>query len=117
MRKEIYKIPNNRLRRLRVKLLIYNVNVEYLPGKLMYVADFLRRNYIKRNEKSEESLNDVVHTMEIIEIKFENNKKDDFKKESRKDEALSKVADYLNTGWPNKCNNGGELKHYFKLRN
>jgi len=85
MRKEIHKIPNNRLRRLRVKLLIYNVNVEYLPGKRMYIADFLSRNYIKRSEKSEESLNDVVHTMEIVEIKFENNKKDDFKKESRKD--------------------------------
>jgi len=30
MKKEIHKIPNNRLRRLRVKLLVYNVNVEYL---------------------------------------------------------------------------------------
>lgn len=52
MKKDIHKIPNNRLRRLRVKLLIYNVNVEYLPGKLMYVADFLSRNYISRSEES-----------------------------------------------------------------
>lgn len=42
---------------------------------------------------------------------------DDFKKESRKDEVLSRVVNYLSTGWPNKWNNGGELKHYFKLRN
>jgi len=41
MKKEINKIPNNRLRRLRVKLLIYNIHLEYLPEKYnMYVTDF-----------------------------------------------------------------------------
>jgi len=51
MKEETHKIPNNRLR-LRVKLLVYNVNFEYLPVELVYVADFLRRNYIKRSEKA-----------------------------------------------------------------
>lgn len=40
MKKEIHKIPNNRLRRLRLKLLLYNVDVQFLPGKYMYVADY-----------------------------------------------------------------------------
>jgi len=57
---------------MRVKLLTYNVNVQYLPGRQMYVADFLCRNYMKRVEKTEESTNDVVHTMNEIEVKFEN---------------------------------------------
>lgn len=83
MKKDIHKIPNYRLRRLRVKLLTYNVVVEYLPGKIMYVADFLSRNYIQRNEKSEESLGDVVHTLEIFELKYKNNKKYILKKRQR----------------------------------
>lgn len=117
MKKDIHKISNKRLRRLRVKLLIYNVNVEYLPSKLMYVADFQSINYISRSEKSEESLNDVVHTLEMVELKFENNEKEEFAKKTKEDETLKQVVDYLSTGQPSKCNTGDELKHYFKSRN
>lgn len=104
MKKDIHKIPNNRFKRLRVKLLIYNVNVEFLPHKLMYVADFFSRHFIKRSEKSEKSLSDVVHTMEMIEFKFEDNEMDEFKKETKNDEVLNQVVKYLITSWPNKCN-------------
>jgi len=48
MKKEINKIPNNRIRRLRVRLLTYNIDLEYLPDRYMYIADFLSRNYVKR---------------------------------------------------------------------
>lgn len=65
MKKEIHKIPNNRFRRLRLKLLLYNVDVQFLPGKYMYVADYLSRNYIKREVKDDE-LDDVVHTLDEV---------------------------------------------------
>lgn len=39
MSKEMHKIPNNRLRRLLIKLMIYDLSVNYLPGNQMYVAD------------------------------------------------------------------------------
>jgi len=29
----------------------YNIDVQYLPGKYMHVADFLSRNYIKKKKK------------------------------------------------------------------
>lgn len=53
MKKDVHKIPNNRLRKLRVKLLTYDVVVKYIPGKKMYAADLLSRNYIIRHEISE----------------------------------------------------------------
>lgn len=53
MKKEINKIPNNRLRRMKIKLMIYNTDVQYCPGKHMYIVDLLSRNYIKRNEKTD----------------------------------------------------------------
>lgn len=39
VKKDISKIQNNRLRRLRLKLLPYKFELKYLPGKLMVVAD------------------------------------------------------------------------------
>jgi len=41
MGKEIHKISNNRLRRLLIKIIIYDLSVNYLPVKQMYVADTL----------------------------------------------------------------------------
>ncbi|CAI6350058.1 unnamed protein product [Macrosiphum euphorbiae] len=117
LKKEINKIPNNRLRRLRVKLLIYNIHLEYLPGKYMYVADFLSRNYIKREEKSEEIMNDIVHTLGELEIKFENNKETEFRLATLNDEVLNQIIGYLKNGWPKKCTSREELKHYYKLKN
>jgi len=46
MKKDIHKIPNNRLKRLRLKLLIYEIVLQYLPGRYMYIADLLSRNFI-----------------------------------------------------------------------
>jgi len=48
MKKDIHKIPNNRFKRLRLQLLIYEIELQYLPCRFMYVADLLSRNYIKK---------------------------------------------------------------------
>lgn len=117
IKKEINKIPNNRLRRLRVKLLICNIRFEYLPGKYMYVADFLSRNYIKREEKSDETMQDIVHTLNELEIKFENDKEKEFRLATSRDEVLNQVCGYLKNEWPKKCTSREELKHFYKLRN
>jgi hypothetical protein len=62
MNKTIASINNSRLQRMRVKLLKYNLNVKYVPGKQMYIADLLSRSYI--NESCDDpELNEVVHTL------------------------------------------------------
>lgn len=96
---------------------MYKVDVQYLPGKYMYVADFLSRNYITRDEKSEDSLSDVVHMINEIELKFENDKENEFKEATKKDETLSYIVEFLKNGWPKKCDRDEELKQYFKLKN
>ncbi|KAF0710957.1 Uncharacterized protein FWK35_00037749, partial [Aphis craccivora] len=117
MKKEINKIPNNRLKRMRLKLLIYNTDVKYCPGKYMYIADLLSRNYIQRVENTEENLNDVVHAINEVEVQFKNDRIEKFREETNRDEHLSKVLKYLDTGWPNKMIECGEIKHYFKIKN
>jgi len=88
MKKEINKIPNNRLRRMRLKLLIYNTDVKYCPGKYMYIADLLSRNYIQRTELTDESLNDVVHMINEFDVQFKNNRLEQLIKETYTDEHL-----------------------------
>lgn len=83
----------------------------------MYVADFLSRNYIKREEKSEDIMSDIVHTLGELEIKFENNKESQFKLATLNDEVLNQIIGYLKNGWPKKCTSRKELKYFYKLKN
>lgn len=117
MKKEINKIPNNRLRRMRLKLMNYNTDVEYCPGKYMYIADLLSRNYVQRAELTDESLNDVVHTIKEFEVQFSNSRLKQFIEETYKDEHLGTVLKYLDEGWPKKIVQCGEIRHYFKIKN
>ncbi|XP_050533909.1 uncharacterized protein K02A2.6-like [Daktulosphaira vitifoliae] len=116
MLKELNKIPNNRIRRLRMKCMLYDIKVKYLPGREMYVADLLSRNYIKRDVTGETIVNDVVHAISEIQINFSNDKEDEFKRNTGNDEVLKQIMEFCKKGWLKvKCE--GELKHYWKLRN
>jgi len=117
MNKELNKIPNNRIKRMRVNLMIYNLKVEYCPGKYLYVADLLSRNYKQKIEKTDDTLKDIVHTMEVVNVKFENNKEGEFKKAILEDNTLKLVEQYLREGWPKKINSLGDIRHYHKIRN
>jgi len=116
MKKDLHKIPNNRLKRLRVKFLLYDTDLEYLPGKYMYIADLLSRHFIKRNDRDEDNMSDFIHTISEIQLNFKNNKECEFIEETKNDEILVKVLTYCKVGWPKVCKSDGELKHYWNLR-
>jgi len=61
----------------------------------MYVTDLPSCNYIKKEEKSDEIMKDLVHTLNELEIKFENNKENEFRLVTSNDEVLSQVCSYL----------------------
>lgn len=65
---------------MRVNLIIYNLNVDYFPGKYLYVADLLCRNFKQRSERTDETLQDIVHIIEIVKLKTNNNKESELKK-------------------------------------
>lgn len=115
--KPINKIQNNRLKRLRLKLLQYNFKLQYLPGKYMYIADFLSRCGVKTHENIDQTMMDMVHTVtETGIVQFSDKRLEEFKKETVEDEVLGKVAEYYVNGWPVTINSGGDLAHYFKIR-
>ncbi|RYE25774.1 MAG: hypothetical protein EOP45_04445 [Sphingobacteriaceae bacterium] len=114
MKKDIHKIPNARLQRMRLSLLKYRVNLVYVPGKELYIADLLSRYYNKEDKTHEiEDLNEFVHTINITD-----ERKEDFKKALQEDKCLSELKKVLLNGWPtDKKPLNEEVKSYWKHRN
>lgn len=63
MKKDITKVGSVRLQRLKIKLLKYNITLEYVPVKFMYVADALARAYLNDSVDDDESLAEIVHSI------------------------------------------------------
>lgn len=55
MLKDFEKIKNNRLKRIKTKLAVYDIEVKYLPGKEMFIADYLSGDYIDNCKVNDES--------------------------------------------------------------
>lgn len=53
MKKEIHKISSAKLQRLRLKLLNYDIKLQYAPGKTIVLADYLSRYMMKSTENNE----------------------------------------------------------------
>ena len=95
MKKGIAEVHSPRLQRIKIKLLKYDLNVCYKPGKEMLIADLLSRNYLQGVSKDETFFNEVVHTINMTETRQE-----EFREESEKDHELIKLKEFCIRGWP-----------------
>jgi len=113
MSKEIHKIPSAKLQRMRLKLLNYNIQLEYIPGKFMYLSDYLSRHYLEIKSEEDKSLSEVIHSINMSDEKIEL-----FKNETSKDAVLKHLIEACKKGWPShKSKVKDEIKFYYKLRN
>lgn len=113
MSKEIHKIPSAKLQRMRLKLLNYNIQLEYVPGKYMYLSDYLSRHYLETRNEEDKSLSEVIHSINVSDEKIEL-----FKNETKKDSVLKCLIECCIKGWPpHKSKVKDEIKFYYKFRN
>lgn len=113
-KKNISQIMSNRLQRLLLKLLPYDLEVKYIPGKDNLLADLLSRNFIVSNKPEDEiQLNDVVH---CVDVKFQlsNAKFLELQNATLNDPLINQVKQLLMTDWT-KCN-VEMLQPFFKIR-
>lgn len=115
--KPLNKIANNRLKRLKLKLIDYNLKIKYLPGKYMYIADFLSRCGIKTPGFKDPLMDDYIHTVQANEIVIDEPRLKLFQTKTLSDETLSLINEYLHNGWPDVKQLQGEIKHYYNIRN
>lgn len=82
----------------------------------MYIADFLSRNYITRPVDDDVSMNYEIHTISIGVFNMSEKRENELKFETKRDKDLKQVVHFYYNGWPNKLNEVGELKHFFKIK-
>lgn len=80
VKKDIGKIDSPRLQRMRLETLKYKLEVSYIPGKEMLISDLLSRSHADRCEEEELGLNEMVHTINISDVKQK-----EFVRETEKD--------------------------------
>jgi hypothetical protein len=117
MSKSMDKILNNRLKRLKLKLINYRLNVKYLPGKYMFIADFMSRTGIKTKTIEDQTMKDFIHTLGSTDISMSEPMLKDFQNKTKSDETLMSVTSYLYEGWPDMKEMHGDMKHMYRLRN
>lgn len=116
--KSFDEIQNNRIKRLRLKLIIYNFKLKYIPGKKNVIGDFLSRCNIETKEEEDLTMRDVVHSVGVKSIKFSVEKLEQFQKETNEDKNLRLIKEYYYNGWPKRIEEiHNELKHLIKIKN
>lgn len=117
--KELHKIKNNRLRRMRTKLAIYIIDVKFIPGRKMVAADCLSRDYLISTAEHDKTIDEVVHSIESHDVEFSEDKLKLFQSSTLNDNSLKQVKKYYLEGWPTDKRKieAGELYNYWSLRN
>lgn len=113
MKKEIHKVPSAKLQRIRLKLLNYDIVLEFAPGTSIHIADYLSR-YFRDTDEPEE---DKTITEAVLTINVSDDRKVEFQTETDKDSVLRKIKMFCRNGWPNqkgKCDE--DAKFFYRLR-
>lgn len=100
MKKDISLIPSNRLQKMRLKLLNYDIELRYLPGKKMFLADLLSRNYLPEKYDKEINIEGVVHCINRYTGSY--NQLYNIKEATANDLVMQKLLQYCINGWPKK---------------
>ena len=84
-----------RLQRMMLNLQPYDLDVYYIPGKFMYLADALSRAYLRIENADHEvqKIDNIVHSI-IKNMPITNSRLEKFSKATARDSTLQTVAKY-----------------------
>ncbi|XP_055910817.1 uncharacterized protein K02A2.6-like [Eupeodes corollae] len=111
--RSLEKTYSVRLQRMKVKLFKYDLEIKYVPGKDLHIADLLSRNSQPDYEINLENiLTDVVHSVSMSDPK-----KIQYQEHTTQDEILSNLIELMNKGWPNSKNKlPDHMKFYWNIK-
>lgn len=114
IKKEIHKIASAKLQNMRMKLLNYDIQLEYAPGKTIHIADYLSRYSMKLKEEDVDK--NLAEAVLVINVSDE--RKKEFQQKVENDVVLKKVKEYCMNGWPtNKAKCDENVKFFYNKRN
>lgn len=110
-----------RLQRMLLRLLEYNISVQYTPGREMHIADTLSRSYLREEPPSRverEIAEDTVISISTIiaDAPVSNSRLDKIRQECARDEEIQLLREYLHNGFPGDNSKlSGNLRQYRAL--
>ena len=107
-----------RLQRMILQLQRYDLDVKYVPGKYLYVADTLSRAYIECDPTcgAAEDIEVMVHSL-IGNLPVSIDKMYDFRQSTASDETMKQLRLTIRRGWPKKMSALPiELQEYWNVR-
>lgn len=112
MKKDIHKIPSAKLQRMKLKLLNYDIKLEFAPGNTIHLAD-----YLSRYEQIIETKEDKSMSQAVLSINVSDERINELQNETKNDENLREIINYCMNGWPNnKKNCPTHLKYYYRFK-
>lgn len=109
-----------RLQRFRIRLMKYNYEVQYLPGKQLVVADCLSRNPLEvaRDEIGEELLDasEAQVNMIVSNISIAQNILDRIRHFQNLDPICKQLKQFCTEGWPVRTKLSKELQPYYQYQ-
>jgi transposase InsO family protein len=116
-KKPLHSVPT-RLQRMMLKIQSYDLIVDYVPGKLLVLADTLSRAPLSdiNKENIDEEL--ILHVQAFTDnLAVEKTQLEKIRKETSNDTVLSKILDIYLVGWPTDRNKIEDcLKPYWTFR-
>ncbi|XP_028839495.1 uncharacterized protein K02A2.6-like isoform X3 [Denticeps clupeoides] len=116
IRKPLLNTPK-RLQRMLLRLQRYDIEVTYIPGKDMLLADTLSRSYLPEHASGDsvemeiESIN-MVHHIHIAEERFKA-----IREETSRDRKLQSLIKVIQDGWPmSKKDLPRDIAHYHSFQ-
>ena len=113
LKKPLHSAPK-RLQRMLLRLQVFNIDVEYLKGKEMLLADTLSRAPLKVSTHEVSSFNNVDHR---IDLPVSDARWEQLRKSSSADPVLKDLQSQIRAGWPeSKTSVASHLRPYFDVR-
>ena len=113
-RKPLDRAPK-RLQAMLLRALAYDIEVNYLPGKKMLIADTLSRTYLAREATSSECEFETINALSYLPMKEDIIQK--IQTETAKDDALQNLKGVIQRGWSvEKSELHQEVTPYFPMR-
>jgi RNase H-like domain found in reverse transcriptase/Reverse transcriptase (RNA-dependent DNA polymerase)/Integrase zinc binding domain/Integrase core domain len=107
-RRPLCKAPK-RIQRMLMQLQNYNLDVKYVKGKSLHLADALSRAYINMDAHPEEKIIENVNALLFLRVSDDRVK--DIAEETARDPEMRELAAVIQTGWPK---TSGDLQRHIQ---
>ncbi|UYV84672.1 hypothetical protein LAZ67_X003058 [Cordylochernes scorpioides] len=93
------ELEKNELQRLVLQLQHYDFDLKYIPGKKLYTADALSRDYIANDLFTTPEI-EISQNNQVLMVTYSNNRHQDLVEATNNDPVLQEVKNYIENGWP-----------------